>query len=78
MPEIALHARLRTGAEPEHDRLATHLPDELANTLREHPANATWPATVGTSPETADDYPGDDDGIRFRCSLAEPFGDHLG
>lgn len=34
MPEIALHTRLRAGAEPEYERLHAHIPDELAAALR--------------------------------------------
>lgn len=43
----------------------------MREALRDHPANVRWQATVGPLHEKADDYSGDDEGIRLLWSLAE-------
>lgn len=55
----------------------------MRHALRDHPANVTWQATVGPLHEKADDYSGDDDGIRLLWSLEDQLrrepteGDHV-
>jgi L-rhamnose mutarotase len=39
--------------------------------LRDHPANVRWQDAVGPMHEKADDYSGDDEGIRLLWSLAD-------
>lgn len=38
--------------------------------LRDHPANVAWQAKVAPLHEVADDYAGEDDGVRLLWSLA--------
>jgi L-rhamnose mutarotase len=46
----------------------------MRHALREHPANVRWQATVGPMHDKADDYSGEDEGIRLLWSLAEQLG----